>query len=172
MEKVKLTISEMWLWIERQAGGKEKQQMESYMGETPQWLSLALRLDLSVFTWLFRTSPPMSALVFSSLTTFLLQRALCVYRTQKTGFHHHGTLHLPLPLLRWLLSPWLPHFLKKNHFHHFIIFIISIPSQMSPLQHLPHPINLSAFPMLLLVSFHLSIPKMILFVSSMTALYH
>ena len=60
MEKVKLTSSEMWLGIERQAGGK-KRQMESYMGETPQWLSLALRMDLSVFTWLSRTSPPMSA---------------------------------------------------------------------------------------------------------------
>ena len=48
MEKVKLTSSEMWLGIERQASGKEKQQVESYMGETPRWLSLALRLDLSV----------------------------------------------------------------------------------------------------------------------------
>ena len=81
-------------------------------------------------------------------------------------------LALATPIASMTSLPMIASFLKKNHFHHFIIFIISIPSQMSPLQHLPHPINLSAFPMLLLVSFHLSIPKMILFVSSMTALYH
>lgn len=160
----------MWLGIERQASGKEKQQVESYMGETPRWLSLALRLDLSVS----HGSPGLHLpcqLLFSPHWWL----SCCNGHSVITELRRLGsTTTEPSTCYSHCFDDFSPHdclIFKKNHFHYFIIFIISIPGQMSPFQHLPH-LNLSAFPMLLLVSFHLSIPKMILFVRSMTALYH
>lgn len=67
------------------------------------------------------------------------------------------------PLPRWLLSPQLP---PPDHFHHFIIFTISILGQRSPLWRLPHP-KLPPFPHPLLVSFHLPTCKTITFISSL-----
>lgn len=138
------------------------------MIDTPQRLSLALSVTSLSFTTAHKDLPLQPQLLLSQLGSALqLQWPPFVYRSQKAWFHYHRAFAPSTPTAQMASLPMLPPF---YHFLHFSVFIISILAQMSLPQHLLY-LKLPPFSILLVISFHLTTCKMILFMSSFTCLF-